>query len=51
MLAPIWEKTMIYIPPPRRPSIWPFIFEAAVFAAFQASIIALAVLARAILGG
>lgn len=43
-------ETMIYIPPPERPSFWPFIFEAAVFAAFEASIIALAVLARAILG-
>jgi hypothetical protein len=42
---------MIYIPPPQRPSIWPFIVEAAVFVAFQASIIALAVLARAILEG
>jgi hypothetical protein len=51
MLAPIWEKTMIYIPPPKRPSIWPFIIEAAAFLAFQASIVALAILARAIIGG
>jgi hypothetical protein len=42
---------MIYIPPPRRPSIWPYVLEAAAFLAFQASIVALAVLARAILEG
>lgn len=42
---------MIYIPPPRRPPIWPFILEAAAFLAFQASIVALAVLARAIIEG
>ena len=42
---------MIYIPPPQRPSIWPYILEAAVFLAFQSSIVALAILARAIIEG
>jgi hypothetical protein len=50
MVAPIGEKTMIYIPPPERPSIWPYLAEFATLIIFQASIIALAILARAILG-
>jgi hypothetical protein len=42
---------MIYLPPPKRPSIWPYLAEFATLMALWASIIALAVLARAILEG
>jgi hypothetical protein len=42
---------MIYIPPPRgRASLWLALAEAATLIAFWASIISLAVLARAIIG-
>jgi len=41
---------MLYLPPPKRPSIWLYLAEFATLITFQASIIALAVLARAILG-
>lgn len=40
----------IYIPPPARRPVLPIIVGAIVFAAFEASIVALLVLARAILG-